>query len=381
MLRFLFPLISLAIASLSIAVELYPRTADSRVCLSGGCRFDQIIASASTPATVAALLNENPGDPGVWCTYGEFWASRGESAKAKAAFDRALELGPGLSPVLMRIANFDFTHDRQNRALRLVPQILLQTDEFDQLLFSYLRTSGIPASRMLGSVIPATPRVANSRLGWARSQGTDQELLETWAWMREQKLIDEKSAMETATALWQRKSYYQAQSLWAGWLGTRSGDYLNPQLLANTDFREARSGTPFEWTLRPNAGVEFIRREGLEIHFLGTENVDRPGVEQATAIEPGRYRFSAEVSADQITTDEGPFFQVTDAENSARLSVETRPITEKVSRSWISLDFTVPASTAAAKVQLVRRPSLKFDNKIAGTLHIYRTSLVSIPRT
>jgi len=87
------------------------------------------------------------------------------------------------------------------------------------------------------------------------------------------------------------------------------------------------------------------------------------------------------VSADQITTDEGPFFQVTDAENSARLSLETRPITGKVSRCWISLDFTAPASTAAVTVQLARRPSLKFDNKLAGTLHIYRTSLVPIPRT
>jgi hypothetical protein len=39
----------------------------------------------------------------------------------------------------------------------------------------------------------------------------------------------------------------------------------------------------------------------------------------------------------------------------------------------------VTAATHALYVRLARRPSAKFDNKIAGTLQIYQVSLAAIP--
>jgi hypothetical protein len=380
-LRILFPFIALAIAGLSIAVDLHPRTADSRLCLSGGCRFDQILASGATPETVSALVNEYPEDPGIWCTYGEFWAAHGDITKAKAGFDRALVLGAGLSPVLVRIANFDFTHDRRDEGLRLVPRILAESDQFDELVFSYVQASGVAAPKLLGVVIPATPRAAHSWLRWQMRAGTDQDVLDTWTWMRKNQFADEKSAVEIATTLWQHKTYRDAQELWADWLGAKRGDYLYPQLLANARFQETPSGTPFDWNLTSRAGCEFIRRDGLEVHFLGQENVASTGLEQITSVEPGRYRFSAEASGDNITTDEGPFFQISDAENGARLNLETQPMLGNRSRAWTSMDFAVPAGTHIVRIGLMRRPSLKFDNKIAGTLHIYQISLVPASKT
>ena len=375
-LRILFPVVSLAIAGLSIAVDLHPRTADSRLCLSGGCRFDQILASGATPETMSALLNEDPEDPGIWCTYGEFWTARGDITKAKTAFDRALVLGSGLSPVLVRIANFDFTHDLTDEGLRLVPRILAESDQFDELVFSYVQTSGVAAPQLLGSVIPATPRAARSWLRWQMRMGTDQDVLDTWKWMQRNQFTAANDAVQITSLLWQHKAYRNAQELWAEWLGAKRGDYLNPQLLANARFQDTPSGTPFDWALAARAGVELIRRDGLDVHFLGRENIDAPGVAQVTAVDPGRYRFSAEVSADSISTDEGPFFQITDAENAGRLNVEMQPLLGTRSRAWISMDFTVPAGTHAVQIRLARRPSLKFDNKIAGTLHIYQVSLV-----
>lgn len=376
MLRFLFPLVSLAIAALSIAVELSQRQADSPVCLHGGCRYDQIFATAATPATTAALLNEAPADPGIWCTYGEFFSSRGEIDKAQAAFDRALILGPGVSPVLMRIANFDFTHNRTEEGLRLAEQILRQTEEFDGIVFSYLGISGKPVSQLLGTAVPPAPRPARSWLGWVRSRGTDQDILDTWAWMRRNGFADEKSAVDTTNTLWQRKSYRAAQELWTDWLGPRRGDYPHPQLLANTHFQEAPNGTPFDWNFSSNASVELLRHDGLEVRFLGRENLSSPGVQQVALVEPGHYRFAAQISADNLTTDQGVAFQIVDAENPGRLTVETKPVLGNMSQSLTTLDFTVPGGTKAIQVSLVRQASLKFDNKIAGTLHIYQVSLL-----
>jgi hypothetical protein len=71
-------------------------------------------------------------------------------------------------------------------------------------------------------------------------------------------------------------------------------------------------------------------------------------------------------------------FQIVDVENPGRLTVETKPVLGNISRSLSTLDFTVSAGTKAIQVKLVRRPSLKFDSKIAGTLHIYQVSLSHI---
>lgn len=381
MLRFLFPLLALGIAGLSIAVGFVPHSANSQICRNGGCRFDQILASAATPANVSALLNEDPDDPGVWCTYGEFWSAHGDDAKASAAFDRAIHLGSGLSPVLMRVANFDFTHNRKEEGLRLVPRILSLTPNFDGIVFSYVGISGEPVSRLLGTAIPPTSRAAHSWLDWVQSHGSEQDFLDTWTWMRQNGLADEKSAVEVTSTVWQRKAYRTAQELWADWLGAHRGDYLKPQLLANTGFQDAPSGTPFSWQLVSNKSVEFKRRDGLDVHFLGQENLTTAGVRQLTAVEPGRYRFSAEVSAANITTDEGLFFQITDAENAGRLNVETQPVGGNNSRTWIGADFVVAAGTRIIQIQLARHPSHKSYTEIQGTLHIYRVSLIPASRT
>jgi hypothetical protein len=71
-------------------------------------------------------------------------------------------------------------------------------------------------------------------------------------------------------------------------------------------------------------------------------------------------------------------FQIVDAENPGRLTVETKPVLGNISRSLSTLDFSVPAGAKVIQVKLIRQPSLKFDSKIAGTLHIYHVSLSRI---
>jgi hypothetical protein len=156
--------------------------------------------------------------------------------------------------------------------------------------------------------------------------------------------------------------------LWTGWLGTT-------QLLENSRFDTAPRETPFDWTLGSSPAVAVTRANGLDVRFLGTENVAFSGVRQFTVVPPGRYRFSAEVSSDNLTTDQGPFFRIFDPANPARLNAESAPILGTAGRSWITVEFTVASQTKALAVQLERRPSQRFDNRISGTLHIHQVSL------
>jgi tetratricopeptide (TPR) repeat protein len=383
MMRVLFPVAGLVIAALSILLDFQQVSPNSWLCRSGFCRFDQLFsaidAQGMRPSDVSTLVNEDPANPLVWCTYAELLSARGQIAEATAGFEHAVSLGPGMSPVLMRAANFDFSHGRAEHGFQMANRILQQTDAFDQILFSYLTHSGVGTSTLLGTAVPATARAARSWLACLRAYGSDQDLQQTWSWIRQNGLADQKSAVDLIWTLWQRKSFHSAQDVWADWLGPSRDDYLHPQRLANARFQDDPNGSPFDWTLSALPSVEISRRDGLDVRFSGKENVDFTQVHQFATVNPGRYRFSVEISAEEISTDQGPFFQVFDPVNPARLSVQSPQVKGTVSKSWVTVDFQVPAGTQALQVQLERHPSQRFDNKIAGKLHIYQISLVPLP--
>jgi hypothetical protein len=121
--------------------------------------------------------------------------------------------------------------------------------------------------------------------------------------------------------------------------------------------------------------AEFELRDGLRIHFNGTEPGRIAVASQMTPVTPGMYRFSAVASATDITTDQGPFFRIFDADDPQRLDVQTRAFLGTMPRQTVSATFTVPAATRVVIIQIERHPSNKFDNKIKGDLQIYETSL------
>jgi hypothetical protein len=372
--RAIIPVASLLVVALSLAVDLTHPAPGSSLCRYGGCRFDQIFAGVDAAGAgrdaVAALVDADPANPLVWCAYAQVLSVHGDTQQVQSAFDHAVSLGPGMSPVLMRAANFDFTHGRREHGFLLSARILSQTSAFDEIIFSYLQRADVPAGMLLGTAIPAASRPARSWLGWLRAHGSDQDLCDTWTWMQRNALLNEKSAGEVAWTLWNRASYRTAHTLWTSWLGTT-------QLLANTRFDTAPRETPFDWALGSSPAVAVTRANGLDVRFSGTENVAFSGVRQFTVVPPGRYRLSAEVSSENLTTDQGPFFRIFDPANPDRLHAESAPILGTVGESWITMELTV-SGTEALAIQLERHPSGRFDNRISGTLHIYQVSLIPL---
>jgi hypothetical protein len=380
--RFVLASSSMFLALFSVFVDYVHPRPDGRLCSDGFCRFDQILSSMSPTGDatqLAALANEDPANPFVWCAYGEFLDSRGDFRKASAAINHAVALGPDMPPVLMRAANFAFTHNQPSEGFALAKRILSETDGFDQILFSYLTHSGTPSASLLGVAVPALPRPARSWMAWLGSHGSDVDVVETWRWMRENHLADQKTAVDLAWALWRRQSYVASQKIWTDWLGSARGDYPDQQLLANTRFQSAFNGSPFDWSVIKTASVQISPSSpdhGLEIRFSGAENIYFANVRQLTCVRPGRYRFSADIQSEDLTTDQSVYFHIFDSANPGGFSVQTPQIHGTVARSPITLDFTVPPETRALAVQLERNQSQRFDNKIQGTLHIYEVSLV-----
>ena len=88
--------------------------------------------------------------------------------------------------------------------------------------------------------------------------------------------------------------------------------------------------------------------------------------------------FRASVKTDGLTTDQGPYFRIFDAENLGKLDVQTEQILEPA--DWVAFEkaFVVPPNTYLLEVQIVRKASWKFDSKIAGTLWIDDVSVAAI---
>lgn len=377
--RALFPTLSLSIAVLAIATDFAKPSPSSTACRLGLCRFDQLYsrvdADGANQTNVGDLLTEDPSNPSAWCTYAELLARRGDEAGAQAAFAKAVALGPGMSPVLMRAANYAFSRGRWEDVFALSRRVLAQTGAYDQIIFSYFPRSASTVPRLLESSMPADPRAAASWTDWLKDNGTDQDLLDTWDWMRRRRLSQEESALKFTWMLWDRRRFTLAHQVWSDWLGDASKGELAAERIFNRDFRSQPNHSPFDWTLAAPESIELSRGAGLEVHFSGTGNVAFSGVHQFATVSAGRYRFSAEVESHGLNTDQRPLFHIIDAVPARKLDVETAPVAENAVRSWITLDFTVPPGMEAVEVELERSPSARFDGQIAGTLHVYEVSL------
>jgi hypothetical protein len=380
--RFSFPVLALLLAGISIFVESAGAPPAAPFCIYGLCRFDQIYSSIDEQgidlANQGALLNLDPSNPLAWCVYGELLAAAGRKQEAHGVFLRAISLGPAIAPVLVRAANFDFAHGYAGEGLALSHQILDQTPAYDDVIFSYLTRDARPISQFLGTAVPAKMRTARAWIGWLERQGSDQDLLTTWQWMQEQRLCSASAAAQMAGILWDRKLYRIAQALWADSPGTGQDGYPRLQLVANRFFKKAPDGGPFDWTL-PASGpsARIVQENGLEIQFPGKENTNFSGVHEFTAAPPGRYRFSAEIQAAGLSTDQGLYFHIFNPSGGG-VNVQTQQIKGDVERSWIHLNFQVPTGSDAMEIQIERQPSQKFDNKLAGTLHVYQVSVVPV---
>ena len=388
--RYLFAIMSLSLACCLIVFSKAPLATSSWVCRAGLCQLDAIPSEMApsgsvSPRRLVFRLNESPSDPYLWSDYADSLVATGDSDKASAAFEQAVRLGPNLPPVLIRAAYFAFSHNEFERGATLSGRILNETPAFDPLVFSYLHYFGQGRPGTLESVVPASRRPAQAWASWIADNGSESEVRQTFLWMQRNRLLDQPATLNLTWKLWRRQFFGSAQELWANWVGLAEaedhfpeGGDSNGELLANRQFGREPNGSPFDWTIPKDASVVISRGQGLAIHFLGTANVKLEGVQQSVIVKPGRYRFSAVLGSDGLTTDQRPFFQIFDPANSKRLNAELPPIGETTPKTATAYDITIPPGTDAVTIELLRRPSDRFDNKIQGTLHVFEVSLIRL---
>ncbi|RPJ86141.1 MAG: hypothetical protein EHM18_07735 [Acidobacteria bacterium] len=144
----------------------------------------------------------------------------------------------------------------------------------------------------------------------------------------------------------------------------------------NPGFELPMQASPFDWQVPAREGyrARVVEGEGIEgskalrIDFEGTHNLSF-GIGQIVVVRPGRYRFSAAVRSENVSTDQGLWFRVTDA-GSREALIQTEPVLGTAAWKRLEGELEVKQGGDRVYVSLVRTPSRKLDNKLAGTVWV-----------
>lgn len=370
--------------------------AEHAFCNFGICDTDAVItaqkllhggqASAVPAPELLQALRRDPNAPNRWSDAGQRMQQMGSAAKADYCFTRAVDLAPHIPPVLMEAADHFFAAQQPVRAMHLMARVLADTDTYDDFIFGWYADRHLSVDRILQDGLPPGPRAAQSYMRQLIAT-EDPEQPKVWAWLTARGFSDLALAREYLGALFARKDYGQAAAAWAAFLAKDRGDFLAANFIYNGGFERDFTNTPLDWRTGDREGVEVavdnqVAHSGsrsLRIRFAGKENLSYHETGLTIFVKPGRYRFTAYLRLDNLTTDQGIGFHLYDAEQSARLDVRTGQFTGTHDWQRIERMIAVPSNTRLIDLDVSREPSQKFDNAIRGTVWIDDVSLTPVP--
>jgi hypothetical protein len=331
----------------------------------------------------SALLRQNPASPYRWCDLGEAVLESGEVGRARYCFSRAYEFGPHVAPVLMRIANFHFRLGEQSQALEGMAKVLAEVSDYDGIIFSYYDRTGAGIGEVLDHGLPLERRAAQSYFRHVLQPERLSDADTTWRWIASHSFADQRLTCDYADFLLNNHASEKAARIWAAFLGPRKADYLVSNYVFNGDFESEPARCGLDWRTSEVRNVEVTRDSGvarsgqwsLRIGFQTEENLNFSHVWQTAYVKPGLAHFEAFLRSAELSTDQGVGFHIFDAESPTRLDIFTEQLTGTSEWRKIEANFPVHRNTKALTIQVVRRPSLKFDNKIRGTVWIDGVSL------
>jgi tetratricopeptide (TPR) repeat protein len=329
-----------------------------------------------------------PYDAHYWSDLGAAYDWAGRTNDAMRAFQRALQLFPNSPEINWRFANFAFRAHRIPEALSSLRVVLAGDKPSHQDVFR-LAVSATRDDRAILEILPLRPSVFLDYANFKMGEGNVKAAEEAWLRLLQLKLpFDLRETFPYLDALIQHREPDRLVAAWAA-LAERFPEQIGPlaassNLISNGSFESDILNGGLDWRVIPVEGVvvsldnqgAFEGGRALRIEFNEKGNLDYGHILQYVAVHPNtRYRFSAAVRAERITTDSGPRFQVFDAFNLGKLLQSTESIVGTSGWAPQVVEFKTNSDTRLLLVQVARPPSNKLDNQISGTLWIDQVSL------
>lgn len=317
--------------------------------------------------------------------------SRRDLANARKAFEAARNDYPLSAEVAWRYGNFLLRQGDSRAGFSEIRHAITNDPDLETTALSECSESNPDAKVIINQALPETTRAYLTSIDYFVSQGQTYAALVSWSRLlglgqsfpmsRSLPLVDKligEDRVEDAKRVW-------SQALLAtGWARDPAP---SGSLIFDGGFEETLLEGGFDWrnlqdedyTLTFDSKIVHSGKRALRIKFSDQSNLNFEHLFQIVAVHPGqRYRFSAFLRTENITSDSGIRIQIVDPHHPEELQVLTPSLTGN--NSWIQTETTlqIPPTTDLLEVILRRLPSAKLDNKLGGTVWLDDVSLTLI---
>ena len=329
-------------------------------------------------------LARDPASPYRWSDLADSYTRAGRLEEAGYCHQQSVERGPNIPRILLRAANFFYGQDEIDRALRLSARALALSRDYDEAIFRNYARLGIPAADILHRGMPSDGGAAPAYFQHLIEAGALPQLSFAWDWLRQNSLDNRILLRSYIDSLLGARQFEAASNVMAEYAHRDGNDGYKRNRVFNASFEYEPIETALDWNVTANRHAEpswdvvtaFKGSRSLRVRFDGQANIAYRHVYQKVVVNPGRTHFRAAIRAQGVTTDQGLGFRIYDAERESRVDVRTETVNGTCDWKTLETKFSVPRQSRLLQIQLVRRPSSKFDNKLAGTVWIDDISLV-----
>jgi hypothetical protein len=327
-----------------------------------------------------------------WANLAEAYELAERILDARRAYERAVGLFPKSPQINWEFANFLIRNGDAASAAGPLREAILGDPLLRVGAFDIAWRAGMPAERVL-QIVPDQQDTLSAYLDYLIRAGRLDAAPEVWQrLMASSEPFDTDAAYRYFDALISAHRVDALMPLWGDlsrrdpakfqW---RAGD---ANLIQNGGFEGPMLNGGFGWrtlqiegvTVSLDSRISYDGTQSAAVRFDGKHNLGFANLMQYVAVEPlHSYRFVAYARTNGITTDSGPRIAIYDPFDRGALALETENLLGSSDWAEQRLDFRTGAGTKLIVVQIVRPPSGKLDNQIAGTLWLDDVSLTANP--
>jgi tetratricopeptide (TPR) repeat protein len=344
------------------------------------------------PAAIAdyqKAVREEPHSANYWMDLAGAYEAAGDANRAHDAFARAKAVYPASAVVAFNYGNFLLRDEKPQEGFAELRHAISADRDLLPLAISRSWKATRDVNQLLNDLLPANTEAYAQAVNFFASSGVPEAAMAAWQGLIAlHQPFDLPRAFPFIDQLIRGDRGDDARAVWLEALAAASLPYdppANTSLIWNGDFAMnfANGGLDWRWTDLLGADFSFDSAPGggksraVRIDFSGGINLELGLPAQYVPVESGRtYHFHALMRTDGITTESGMQFLVTDPNHSNAVVVTTENFTG--SREWtpVEADVVTGPKTHLLLVQLTRKPSRLFENRLGGTVWIADLTLV-----
>jgi hypothetical protein len=315
----------------------------------------------------------------------------GRESDARKSYEQAEADAPMSATAAWQYGSFLLRQGQTEAAARHVQWALAHNSHYTASAVQEFWKSGAGISTIVDHVLPPRRTRYLTAIGFFLDIGEHDAALACWKKLVSLHLtVKLHRAIPLIDDLIAQKRFEQAHQVWQQALAVSNSTKQTSRggsLIFDGNFEFGLVNGGFGWRQTPIPGTMFDlvsdvthgSSQSARVGFNGHHNVDYANLSQFVEVEPGdRYRFSAFMRTEDISTDSGPQFQITSCASPYAVLAQTPGMTGTNPWTEVQAEFTIGAQVQCVRVVLRRQPSHLFSNQIRGTVWVDDVRLVKL---